>query len=91
MFTFSAAISFFAKCETQKEVDGYWTRLFAGGQTLQWGWLKDKFGVSWQVVPTILGTLLQDQDPAKSRRVMEAMMKMDKSDIERLEEAYAQR
>ena len=91
MFTFSPAISFFVKCETQEEVDALWTKLSAGGQTQQCGWLKDKFGVSWQIVPAVLGAMLQDKDPEKSKRVMEAMMKMVKLDIRLLKQAYDQR
>ena len=91
MFTFSPAISFFVKCETQEEVDALWTKLSAGGQTQQCGWLKDKFGVSWQIVPAVLGAMLQDKDPEKSKRVMEAMMKMVKLDIRLLKRAYDQR
>jgi len=88
MFTFSPAISFFVSCETQEEVDHYWEKLAEGGATLQCGWLRDKFGVSWQIVPAILGTLLQDKDAGKSKRVMEAMMKMHKLDIRLLKRAY---
>ena len=90
MFTFSPAISFFVKCEAQEEVDELWAKLSAAGQTQQCGWLKDKFGVSWQVVPTVLGTMLQDKDPAKANRVMQAMMKMTKLDIKLLKQAYEQ-
>ena len=88
MFTFSPAISFFVNCETQPEVDELWTRLSEGGETLQCGWLRDKFGVSWQIIPTILGTLLQDKDAEKSKRVMQAMLKMKKLDIALLKQAY---
>jgi predicted 3-demethylubiquinone-9 3-methyltransferase (glyoxalase superfamily) len=88
MFTFSPAISFFVNCETQAEVDDLWTRLSEGGETLQCGWLKDQFGVSWQIIPTILGTLLQDKDAEKSKRVMQAMLKMTKLDIALLKQAY---
>ena len=91
MFTFSPAISFFVKCATQEEVDELWTKLSAGGQTQQCGWLKDKFGVSWQVVPTVLGAMLQDKDPEKAKRVMQAMMKMTKLDIKLLTQAHEQR
>jgi predicted 3-demethylubiquinone-9 3-methyltransferase (glyoxalase superfamily) len=90
MFTFSPAISFFVTCETQEEVDEFWARLSEGGQTLQCGWLKDKFGVSWQIVPAILHTMLRDKDAEKSRRVMQAMMKMTKLDIAHLTRAYEQ-
>jgi predicted 3-demethylubiquinone-9 3-methyltransferase (glyoxalase superfamily) len=90
VFTFSPAISFFVNCETQEEVDELWTKLAAGGETQRCGWLKDKFGVSWQVIPRILGELLHDPDPAKSARVMNAMLQMDKINIKRLEQAYGQ-
>jgi predicted 3-demethylubiquinone-9 3-methyltransferase (glyoxalase superfamily) len=90
MFTFSPAISFFVKCETQEEVDELWAKLSAGGETQRCGWLKDKFGLSWQIVPTVLGTLLQDKDAEKSKRVMQAMMKMTKLDIGLLKQAYNQ-
>jgi predicted 3-demethylubiquinone-9 3-methyltransferase (glyoxalase superfamily) len=86
-FTFSPAISFFVKCQTQEEVDHYWEKLSEGGERQRCGWLKDKYGVSWQIVPTILGQLLQDQDAGKSTRAMNAMMKMDKLDIAGLKRA----
>jgi predicted 3-demethylubiquinone-9 3-methyltransferase (glyoxalase superfamily) len=89
-FTFSPAISFFVKCETQDEVDYYWDKLSGGGQIQQCGWLTDKFGITWQIVPTLLGKLLSDKDPRKSKRVMEAMMKMIKLDIKGLQQAYDQ-
>jgi predicted 3-demethylubiquinone-9 3-methyltransferase (glyoxalase superfamily) len=89
-FTFSPAISFFVNCETQEEVDELWEKLSEGGETEQCGWLKDKYGVSWQIVPTILGEMLQDKDPEKSKRVTEAMLKMDKLDIKILRQAYEQ-
>jgi predicted 3-demethylubiquinone-9 3-methyltransferase (glyoxalase superfamily) len=89
-FTFTPAISFFVNCETQAEVDELWEKLSAGGSTQRCGWLQDKFGVSWQIVPSILGKLLQDKDAAKSTRVMKAMMQMDKLDIRGLEQAAAQ-
>jgi predicted 3-demethylubiquinone-9 3-methyltransferase (glyoxalase superfamily) len=88
-FTFSPAISFFVNCETQAEVDALWDKLSAGGEKQRCGWLKDKFGVSWQVIPTTLRRLLNDKDAAKSRRVMQAMMQMDKIDIAGLEQAHA--
>ncbi len=91
VFTFSPAISFVVNCKTQKEVDELWEKLSEGGEKGQCGWLKDKYGVSWQIVPTVLGEMLQDKDPKKSRRVMEAMLKMDKIDIETLKQAYGQR
>lgn len=86
-FKFTEAISFVVNCRTQAEVDHYWKRLTAGGQEVQCGWLKDKYGVSWQVVPTILGELLSGPDPAKVHRVMQAMLKMVKLDIKKLKEA----
>ena len=89
MFQFSPAISFFVDCATQSEVDTLWATLADGGRVQQCGWLQDRFGVSWQVVPTVLGRMLQDADRAKSKRVMEAMMKMVKLDIAALERAYA--
>jgi predicted 3-demethylubiquinone-9 3-methyltransferase (glyoxalase superfamily) len=87
-FNFTPAISFFVNCETQEEVDGLWDRLSDGGEKGRCGWLKDKFGVSWQIIPTALGKLLRDKDPEKSKRVMQAMMKMDKIDIAGLQKAY---
>lgn len=87
-FKFSEAISFFVKCETQEEVDELWNKLSAGGTEQKCGWLKDKFGLSWQIIPTVLGKMLQDKDPDKSKRVMEAMLKMTKIDIKTLQQAY---
>lgn len=86
-FTFSPAVSFLVSCESQQEVDYYWNRLSAGGRTDQCGWLQDKYGLSWQVVPTALPRLLQDRDPQKAQRVMNAMMQMTKIEIEPLERA----
>ena len=88
MYTFSPAISFFVNCVTQEEVDDLWEKLSAGGEKQRCGWLKDKYGVSWQVVPTVLGEMLQDKDPEKSKRVMNVMMQMDKIDIKSLKQAY---
>jgi predicted 3-demethylubiquinone-9 3-methyltransferase (glyoxalase superfamily) len=88
MFKFTEAISFVVNCETQAEVDHYWDKLTAGGQEVQCGWLKDRFGVSWQVVPTVLTELLQDQDPEKAKRVMAAMLQMKKLSIDGLTRAY---
>jgi predicted 3-demethylubiquinone-9 3-methyltransferase (glyoxalase superfamily) len=88
MFTFSPAISFFVHCDSQGEVDHFWDKLSAGGQIQQCGWLTDKFGVTWQIVPRVLRPMLQDKDAAKSQRVMEAMMKMIKLDIAALTQAY---
>ena len=89
MFKFTEAISLVVHCETQAEVDHYWDKLSAGGQQVQCGWLKDKYGLSWQIVPNALIELVQDKDPAKSRRVMAAMMQMKKIDIAGLKAAYA--
>jgi predicted 3-demethylubiquinone-9 3-methyltransferase (glyoxalase superfamily) len=86
-FQFSPAASLFVSCETQAEVDEYWEKLSAGGRQIQCGWLTDRFGVSWQIIPSILGKLLADSDPAKAGRVMGAMMKMIKIDIRALEDA----
>ena len=87
-FHFTPAISFFVNCETQPEVDALWEKLSAGGSKEQCGWLKDQFGVSWQIIPSILGELLGDKDPVKSARVMQAMMQMTKIDIKGLRDAY---
>jgi predicted 3-demethylubiquinone-9 3-methyltransferase (glyoxalase superfamily) len=87
-YTFSPAISFFVNCETQVEVDELWEKLSAGGKDLQCGWLKDKFGVSWQIIPKALMELMSDKDPAKSQRVFKAMLQMVKIDIEGLKRAY---
>ena len=87
-FKFTEAISFFVNCETQEEVDELWEKLTDGGEAGQCGWLKDKFGVSWQLVPTALGELLGDPDPEKSRRVMEAMLQMHKIDVAKLKQAH---
>ena len=87
-FTFSPAISFFVNCETQEEVDEIWEKLCEGGKKNRCGWLQDKFGVSWQVIPTALGKLLSDPDPEKSGRVMRAMLQMEKIDIRGLQQAY---
>jgi predicted 3-demethylubiquinone-9 3-methyltransferase (glyoxalase superfamily) len=87
-FTFSPAISFFVSCETQQEVDELWEKLSEGGATDRCGWLTDKYGVSWQIVPSILGPLLNDKDAKKARRVMEAMLQMAKLDIRGLQDAY---
>jgi len=91
MFTFSPAISFFVKCETQEEIDMLWEKLSAGGKKERCGWLKDKFGVSWQIIPPVLGEMLQDKDPQRAQRVMQAMMQMDKIDIKKLKQAYDQK
>ena len=89
-FTFSPAISFFVNCETQEEVDELWQKLSASPADEQCGWLKDKYGVSWQIVPTVLRAMLQDKDPEKSKRVTEALLQMKKLDIEMLKHAYEQ-
>jgi len=86
-FTFTPAISFLVNCETQQEVDTLWEKLSEGGKTDRCGWLTDKFGVTWQIVPTILGELMADNDPEKSKRVMQAMLQMTKLDIEGLRRA----
>ena len=89
-FTFNEAVSFFVKCETQAEVDRYWNALTAdGGQESQCGWLKDKYGLSWQIVPAVLAKYLADKDAAKAKRAMQAMMKMKKIDIAALQGAHA--
>ena len=90
IFTFSPAISFFVNCETQQEVDDFWEKLTAGGEEGQCGWLKDKYGVSWQIVPPGLGELLNGKDAGKSQRAMQAMLKMKKLDIEVMKLAYEQ-
>ena len=86
-FKQTEAFSFFVNCETQDEVDFYWAKLTEGGSEGQCGWLKDKFGVSWQIVPSALGQVLGNPDPAKAQRAMEAMLKMSKLDIRALESA----
>jgi len=89
-FKFNESISFVVNCETQNEVDYFWEKLLAdGGQESQCGWLKDKFGVSWQITPTVLIDMLNDKDAKKAERVMKAMMQMQKIDIKTLQEAYA--
>lgn len=87
MFKFTEAISFFVNCETQEEVDELWEKLSSGGETQMCGWLKDKFGLSWQIIPAALGQLLGDKDPAKAGRVMQAMLQMQKIDIAKLKQA----
>ena len=90
VFKFNESISFVVNCDTQEEVDYFWAKLSAdGGQESECGWLKDKFGVSWQVVPTVLIEMLQDKDSEKSERVMKAMLQMQKIDIKKLNAAYA--
>jgi predicted 3-demethylubiquinone-9 3-methyltransferase (glyoxalase superfamily) len=87
-FKFTEAVSFVVNCETQEEVDKFWEKLSEGGEKSQCGWLRDKYGLSWQVVPTVLGELLQDKDPKKSENVMKAMLQMSKLDIATLKQAY---
>ena len=88
VFKFTEAVSFVVNCENQKEVDYFWEKLTAGGQEIECGWLKDKFGLSWQVVPTVMMEMLKDKDAQKSQRAMAAMLKMKKLDIAELERAY---
>lgn len=87
-FTFADGISLFVSCKTQQEVDELWEKLSAGGEKGQCGWLKDKFGVSWQIIPTALGELLGGKDPKKAQNVMQAMLQMTKIDIDVLQQAY---
>jgi predicted 3-demethylubiquinone-9 3-methyltransferase (glyoxalase superfamily) len=89
-FSFTPAISLFVDCKTQEEVDELWEKLSAGGKQERCGWLKDKYGVSWQIVPSALGEMMRDKDPAKSTRVMQAMLQMEKIDIAGLRKAYDQ-
>ena len=87
LYKFSPATSFFVQCETQEEIDYFFNKLSAGGRPNRCGWLDDKFGLTWQIIPTALGRLLQDKDPEKRKRVMQAMLKMQKMDIQGLEQA----
>lgn len=89
-FTFAEGISLFVNCETQEEVEELWEKLSEGGEKGSCGWLKDKYGVSWQIIPTALGQMLQDKDPQKSGNVMQTMLQMTKIDIETLRRAYEQ-
>ena len=89
LFHFSEAISFVVNCQSQSEVDVLWEKLSAGGEPGRCGWLKDKYGLSWQLVPTVLPALLGDPDAAKAQRTMQAMLKMDKLDIAALERAHS--
>src|SRR3989454_5068384 len=91
LFKFSEAISFIVNCKTQEEVDELWKKLSDGGEEGPCGWLKDKYGLSWQIVPTVLGEMLQDKDVEKSERVMKALLQMNKIDIKTLKQAYEQR
>jgi predicted 3-demethylubiquinone-9 3-methyltransferase (glyoxalase superfamily) len=86
-FKFTPAISFFVNCETQQEVDDLWEKLSAGGRTDRCGWLQDKFGLSWQIIPTVLGQLLGDKDPQRAKRAMQAMLQMTKIDGKALQQA----
>jgi len=87
-FQFTPAISLFVNCETQQEVDELWEKLSAGGKKEKCGWLKDKYGLSWQIIPKALGRMLGDRDPEKSKRVMQAMLQMSKIEVEALKKAY---
>jgi len=89
-FIFSPAVSLFVNCENQQEIDELWEKLSAGGESLRCGWLNDKYGLSWQIVPSALGEMLQSEDAEKSKRVMKALLQMDKLDIETLRQAFDQ-
>lgn len=89
LFKFNEAVSFQIYCETQQEIDYYWSRLTEGGQEVECGWLKDKYGLSWQVVPTVLAAMMTDQDRRRSDRVMKALLQMKKFDIAALQQAFA--
>ena len=89
-FKFTEAISFIVNCKTQKEIDEFWKKLSEGGEEGPCGWLKDKYGMSWQIVPTVLGEMVQDKNAEKSERVMKAMLQMKKIDIKTLKRAYEQ-
>ena len=91
VFKFTEAISFVVNCETQEEINRLWAKLTELGQEIQCGWLKDKYGLSWQIVPNVLSKMLQDKDAKKSQRVMQAMLQMKKIDIEKLKQAYNQK
>jgi predicted 3-demethylubiquinone-9 3-methyltransferase (glyoxalase superfamily) len=91
LFKFSEAVSFIVNCETQQEVDELWRKLSEGGEEGPCGWLKDRFGLSWQIVPTVVNEMVKDKDPKRAERVMAAIMKMRKLDIKELEGAYAER
>jgi predicted 3-demethylubiquinone-9 3-methyltransferase (glyoxalase superfamily) len=90
-YSFTPAISLFVNCETQAEVDALWEKLLQGGRPNRCGWLQDKYGLSWQIIPSVLGKMLGDKDPQKANRVMQAMLQMDKIDIKRLQQAYDQK
>jgi len=87
-FKFTEAVSFIVNCETQQEIDELWEKLSEGGKKVECGWLKDKYGLSWQIVPTVLGKMMSDPDPKRSQRVMGALLQMKKLDISRLKRAY---
>jgi predicted 3-demethylubiquinone-9 3-methyltransferase (glyoxalase superfamily) len=89
-FTFSPAISFIVNCQTQEELDELWEKMSEGGKKQQCGWLRDKYGLSWQIVPAVVGEMLQDEEPEKAERVMKAVLNMGKIDIESLKRAYGQ-
>jgi predicted 3-demethylubiquinone-9 3-methyltransferase (glyoxalase superfamily) len=91
IFKFTEAMSFIVNCETQPEIDEMWEKLSKGGEKGQCGWLKDKYGLSWQIVPPVLAEMVQDKDASKSERVMKAMLQMNKLDIKTLKQAYEQR
>lgn len=88
-FSFTPAISFVVSCETQQEIDDLWEKLTEGGKEIQCGWLTDRYGLSWQIVPTVFGEMMQDKDKQRKERVMQTMMKTVKFDIQALQEAYA--
>jgi predicted 3-demethylubiquinone-9 3-methyltransferase (glyoxalase superfamily) len=88
-YKFTPAISLFVSCETQQEVDQLWDKLSAGGHKDRCGWLQDKYGLSWQIIPSVLGKMLADKNPRKAQSVMKAMLQMDKIDIAKLKQAYA--
>ena len=89
MYKFTEAVSFFVACETQQEIDDLWNKLTAdGGSPSRCGWLKDKFGLSWQIIPTSLGRMLNDKSPARAKRVLDAMLQMNKLDVDALQQAY---
>ena len=89
-FSFAQGFSLFVNCETQEEIDKLWEKLSEGGEKQPCGWVKDRYGVSWQIVPSVLGKMMQDKDREKSKRVMEALLKMSKIDIKTLKQAYEQ-
>ena len=88
IFKFTEAVSFIVNCETQEEIDEMWEKLFAGGEKGVCGWLKDKYGLSWQIAPTVLGEMMQDKNAEKTERVMKALLEMKKLDIKTLKQAY---